>query len=68
MGLRPLYFYPMEDVTMYVLIAIMVVFATIGALSTMMALLNLMFPMALMCGVLTIGLLYAIDTLAEAIE
>jgi len=53
---------------MYILIVLMVAMATITALSTMMALLNLMFPVALMCGALTIGLLYAIDGLAEVIE
>lgn len=53
---------------MYILIVLLVVMATVSVLATMMALLNLMFPVALMCGVLTIGLLYAIDGLAEVIE
>lgn len=53
---------------MYILIIFLVAMATLGGLATMMALLNLMFPVALMCGVLTIGLLYAIDGLAEVIE
>jgi uncharacterized membrane protein YoaK (UPF0700 family) len=58
----------MEDVTMYVLIAIMVVFATIGALSTMMALLNFMWMVAAISAVVTMAMLFGIDALAEVIE
>lgn len=68
MGFRPLSFYPMEDVTMYITIVLLVVFAVIGALSTMMALLNFMWMVALMSAVLTAGLLFGIDALAEVIQ
>jgi len=53
---------------MYVLIAIMVVFATIGALSTMMALLNFMWMVAAISAVVTMAMLFGIDALAEVIE
>jgi len=58
----------MEDITMYVLIAVMVVFATIGALSTMMALLNFMWMVAAISAVVTMAILFGIDQLAEVIE
>ena len=53
---------------MYVLIATMVVFAVIGALSTMMALLNFMWLVAAVSAVITMAMLYGIDQIAEVIE
>ena len=53
---------------MYVLIAIMVVFATISALSMMMALLNFMWMVAAISAVVTMAMLFGIDALAEVIE
>lgn len=53
---------------MYVLITLMVVFAVIGALSTMMALLNFMWLVAAMSAVLTMGMLYGLDCIAEMIK
>ena len=53
---------------MYVLIAVMVVFAVIGALSTMMALLNFMWLVAAVSAVVTMAMLYGIDRIAEVIE
>lgn len=52
---------------MYILITTMVVFAVIGALSTMMALLNFMWLVAAVSGVVTIAMLFGIDALAEVI-
>ena len=68
MGLRPLSFYPMEDVTMYITIVLLVVFAVIGALSTIMALLNFMWMVAAVSAVVTMAMLFGIDALAEVIK
>jgi len=53
---------------MYITMVLLVVFAVIGALSTMMALLNFMWMVALMSAVLTAGLLFGIDALTEVIK
>jgi uncharacterized membrane protein YoaK (UPF0700 family) len=58
----------MEDTTMYVLIAVMVLFAVVGALSTMMALLNFMWMVAAVSAVVTMAMLFGIDALAEVIQ
>jgi uncharacterized membrane protein YoaK (UPF0700 family) len=58
----------MEDMTMYVLIAVMVLFAVVGALSTMMALLNFMWMVAAVSAVVTMAMLFGIEQLAEVIE
>lgn len=53
---------------MYVLIAVMVLFAVVGALSTLMALLNFMWLVATVSAVVTMAMLYGVDQLAEVIE
>jgi hypothetical protein len=58
----------MESKTMYVLIAVMVLFAVVGALSTLMALLNFMWLVAAVSAVVTMAMLYGVDQLAEVIE
>jgi len=58
----------MEDVTMYITMVLLVVFAVIGALSTMMALLNFMWMVAAVSAVVTMAMLFGIDALAEVIK
>jgi uncharacterized membrane protein YoaK (UPF0700 family) len=58
----------MEDVTMYITMVLLVVFAVIGALSTMMALLNFMWMVAAVSAVVTMAMLFGIDALAEVIQ
>ena len=53
---------------MYVLIAVMVLFAVVGALSTMMALLNFMWLVAAVSAVVMIAMLFGIEQLAEVIK
>ena len=53
---------------MYLLIAVMVLFAVVGALSTLMALLNFMWLVAVVSAVVTMAMLYGVDQLAEVIE
>lgn len=53
---------------MYVLIAVMVLFAVVGALSTMMALLNFMWMVAAVSAVVTMAMLFGIEQLAEVVE
>ena len=53
---------------MYVLIAVIVVFAVVGALSTMMALLNFMWMVAAVSAVVTMAMLFGIEQLVEVIE
>lgn len=53
---------------MYILIVVMVLFAVVGALSTLMALLNFMWLVAVVSAVVTMAMLYGVDQLAEVIE
>jgi hypothetical protein len=53
---------------MYVLITILIIFAAVSVLSTMMALLNFMWVTALISAVLSVSLLTGIDSLARYIN
>jgi len=53
---------------MYITMVLLVVFAVIGALSTMMALLNFMWMVAAVSAVVTMAMLFGIDALAEVMK
>ncbi len=53
---------------MYVLITILIIFAAVSILSTMMALLNFMWVTALISAVLSVALLTGVDSLARYID
>lgn len=53
---------------MYVLITILIIFAVVSVLSTMMALLNFMWVTALISAVLSAALLTSIDSLARHLD
>jgi len=53
---------------MYVLITILIIFAVISIISTMMALLNFMWVTALISAVLSAALLVGIDSLARHLD
>ena len=53
---------------MYVLITILIVFAVVSIISTMMALLNFMWVTALISAVLSAALLVGIDSLARHLD
>ena len=53
---------------MSILIAVLVLFAVVGALSTLMALLNFIWLVEAVSAVVTMAMLYGVDQLAEVIE
>ena len=53
---------------MYVLITILIIFAVVSVISTMMALLNFMWVTALISAVLSVALLASIDSLARYLD
>ena len=53
---------------MYVLITILIIFAVVSIISTMMALLNFMWVTALISAVLSAALLVGIDSLARHLD
>ena len=53
---------------MYVLITILIIFAVVSIISTMMALLNFMWVTALISAVLSAALLVGIDLLARHLD
>ena len=53
---------------MYVLITILIIFAVISIISTMMALLNFMWATALISAVLSAALMVGIDSLARHLD
>jgi hypothetical protein len=53
---------------MYVLITILIIFAVISIISTMMALLNFMWVTALISAVLSAALMVGIDSLARHLD
>ena len=53
---------------MYVIMILLVIFAAVSVLSTMMALLNFMWVTALISAVLSVSLLTGIDSLARYIN
>ncbi len=53
---------------MYVLITILIIFAVVSIISTMMALLNFMWATALISAVLSAALLVGIDSLARHLD
>ncbi len=54
--------------SMYVLITILIVFAVVSIISTMMALINFMWVTALISAVLSMTLLTGVDSLARYID
>lgn len=53
---------------MYVLITILIIFAVVSIISTMMALLQFMWVTALISAVLSVALLTSIDSLARHLD
>lgn len=53
---------------MFILMFILIVFAAVSVLSTMMALLNFMWVTALISAVLSVALLTGVDSLARYID
>jgi hypothetical protein len=53
---------------MIILMAILIIFAAVSVLSTMMALLNFMWVTALISAVLSVALLTGVDSLARHID